>query len=77
MATVFKPVSIAVAPNGGRKTKLDHPNLPLKAAELAETAVRCKEAGEAMIHVHVRKKEGSHLLDADAYREVMSAIGSR
>ncbi|MEK1931906.1 MAG: 3-keto-5-aminohexanoate cleavage protein [Pararhizobium sp.] len=75
--TGLKSVAIAVAPNGGRKTKLDHPNLPLTAAELAETAVRCKEAGAAMIHVHVRKKDGSHLLDADAYRKVMSAIRSR
>jgi uncharacterized protein (DUF849 family) len=75
--TGLKSVAIAVAPNGGRKTKADHPNLPLTAAELAETAVGCAEAGAAMIHIHVRKKDGSHLLDADAYREVMSAIRSR
>ncbi|MGO6855542.1 3-keto-5-aminohexanoate cleavage protein [Rhizobium beringeri] len=75
--TGLKSVAIAVAPNGGRKTKVDHPNLPLTAAELAETAVRCVEAGAAMIHVHVRKKDGSHLLDAGAYRDVMSAIRSR
>ncbi|MCJ9690233.1 3-keto-5-aminohexanoate cleavage protein [Rhizobium sp. PRIMUS64] len=75
--TGLKSVAIAVAPNGGRKTKLEHPNLPLTATELAETAVRCKEAGAAMIHVHVRKNDGSHLLDADAYRKAMSAIRSR
>ncbi|MBM7045570.1 3-keto-5-aminohexanoate cleavage protein [Rhizobium lusitanum] len=75
--TGLNSVAIAVAPNGGRKTKVDHPNLPLTATELAETAVRCKEAGAAMIHVHIRKKDGSHLLDAGAYREVMSAIRSR
>ncbi|WP_160320406.1 3-keto-5-aminohexanoate cleavage protein, partial [Rhizobium ecuadorense] len=39
----MKSVAIAVAPNGGRKTKLEHPNLPLTATELAETAVRCRE----------------------------------
>ncbi|MGO7668427.1 3-keto-5-aminohexanoate cleavage protein [Rhizobium ruizarguesonis] len=75
--TGLKSVAIAVAPNGGRKTKVDHPNLPLTASELAETAVRCVDAGAAMIHVHVRKKDGGHLLDAEAYREVMSAIRSR
>lgn len=29
-----------------------------------------------MIHVHVRKSDGTHLLDADAYRSVISAIGA-
>lgn len=75
--TGLKSVAIAVAPNGGRRTKADHPNLPLTAAELAETADRCAAAGAAMIHVHVRKNDGSHLLEAGAYREVMSAIRSR
>jgi 3-keto-5-aminohexanoate cleavage enzyme len=66
--------TIAVAPNGGRKTKADHPAVPLSAAELARTAAECMEAGAAMIHVHVRAADGSHLLDADAYREATAAI---
>ncbi|WP_018701035.1 3-keto-5-aminohexanoate cleavage protein [Amorphus coralli] len=68
------PVTIAVAPNGGRKTKADHPAVPLSAAEIAETAAACREAGAAMIHVHVRDQEGGHLLDADAYGAVTKAI---
>lgn len=67
-------VAIAVAPNGGRLTKCDHPEIPLNAAELAHTAATCLEAGAAMIHAHVRKPDGSHLLDADAYRETIAAI---
>lgn len=67
-------VAIAVAPNGGRLTKRDHPGVPLSAAELARTAAACLEAGGAMIHTHVRKPDGSHLLDADAYREAIAAI---
>jgi 3-keto-5-aminohexanoate cleavage enzyme len=66
--------TIAVAPNGGRKTKADHPAVPLSAAELARTAAECLEAGAAMIHVHVRAADGTHLLDADAYREATAAI---
>ena len=61
------PVAIAVAPNGGRRVKVDHPAIPLTAKELAETAAECLEAGAAMIHVHVRDAGGGHLLDADAY----------
>ncbi|WP_041164660.1 3-keto-5-aminohexanoate cleavage protein [Mesorhizobium opportunistum] len=68
------PVTIAVAPNGGRRTKADHPAIPLTAAELAVTASECAAAGAAMIHVHVRDRQGRHLLDPEAYREVITAI---
>lgn len=67
-------VAIAVAPNGGRRTKSDHAAIPLSPAELARTAVQCRDAGAAMIHVHVRRPDGGHLLDADAYREAIAAI---
>lgn len=72
-----RQVAIAVAPNGGRRTKHDHPAIPLSAAELADTAAECLAAGAAMIHVHVRRADGRHLLDADAYRQAIDAIGSR
>lgn len=68
------PVPIAVAPNGGRRTKTDHPALPMTPAELARTAAECLGAGAAMIHVHVRDRQGKHLLDADAYRQAIDAI---
>lgn len=67
-------VPIAVAPNGGRRTKADHPALPIAPAELARTAAECLEAGAAMIHAHVRDGEDKHLLDADAYKAVIGAI---
>jgi uncharacterized protein (DUF849 family) len=69
-----RPISIAVAPNGGRKTYTDHPALPMTAAELADVAGRCLDAGASMIHIHVRDQEGRHLLDADAYRDALGAI---
>lgn len=70
----LSPAPIAVAPNGGRRTKADHPALPITPAELARTAAECLEAGAAMIHVHVRDREGGHLLDADAYRHAIQGI---
>lgn len=66
--------AIGVAPNGGRKTKADHPALPMTAGELAATAAACRAAGAAMMHVHVRDRDGRHLLDADAYRLALDAI---
>lgn len=75
------PVVIALAPNGGRRTKDDHPALPMSPAELARTAAQCLEAGASMIHVHVRNREGRHLLDAEAYAlactAVREAVGDR
>lgn len=68
------PTAIAVAPNGGRKVKADHPAVPLTPAELAVVAAQCLDAGAAMIHAHVRNADGSHLLDADAYRDAIAAI---
>jgi uncharacterized protein (DUF849 family) len=70
------PVAIAVAPNGGRKVKADNPAVPLTPAELAVTAAHCLDAGAAMIHAHVRNADGSHLLDADAYKNAIAAIRS-
>jgi uncharacterized protein (DUF849 family) len=68
------PVAIAVAPNGGRRTKPDHPARPQTAEELALAAAACLEAGAAMLHCHVRDREGRHILDADAYRDAIRAV---
>jgi uncharacterized protein (DUF849 family) len=68
------PVAIAVAPNGGRRTKADHPALPMTSKEIAATAAACCEAGACMIHVHVRDRNGGHLLDAEAYGAAIAAI---
>jgi uncharacterized protein (DUF849 family) len=67
-------VVLAVAPNGGRKTKADCPALPLSADELARTAAECLERGASMIHLHVRDAEGRHCLDPEAYRATIARI---
>jgi len=74
METHLKPVTISVAPNGAYKTKKDHPKLPMTAKELAETAAACRDAGAAMIHLHVRDHDGVHLLDEHAYRTATAAV---
>lgn len=70
----YSSVAVAVAPNGGRRTRADHPAIPLTTAELARCAAECLDEGAAMIHVHVRDAAGGHLLDAGAYREATAAI---
>lgn len=65
---------IAVAPNGARKTRHDHPAIPITAAELANTAAACLEAGACMLHLHVRDAANRHTLDADRYKEAIRVI---
>jgi len=72
----WSPLIIAVAPNGARRTKSDHPSLPMTARESAEEAALCRDAGAAMIHLHVRDDDGRHSLDAALYRDAISAIRS-
>ncbi len=68
------PLILAVAPNGARKTQADHPAIPITPDELAAEAARCREAGAAMIHLHVRDADNKHSLDADAYAAATAAI---
>jgi uncharacterized protein (DUF849 family) len=42
---------IAVAPNGARRGKADHPGLPIAPAELAQEAESCRLAGVADMEV--------------------------
>ena len=63
-----------VAPNGARKTKEDHPNLPITISEIVKEAVNCFNEGANAIHAHVRDKKGDHCLDVGLYRELLSEL---
>ncbi len=68
------PFLIASAPNGARKTKADLPNIPITPVEVAKTALKCKQAGAGMMHLHVRDDEQRHSLDAGRYREMLREV---
>jgi uncharacterized protein (DUF849 family) len=71
---VWSPLVLAVAPTGARKTKADHPAIPVTPDEIGRCAAACREAGAAMVHLHVRDREGRHTLDVDAYRTAIQAV---
>ncbi|MBW8724585.1 MAG: 3-keto-5-aminohexanoate cleavage protein [Inquilinus limosus] len=71
------PLLIMVAPNGARRTRADHPALPVTATELADTAAACLAAGAGAMHVHVRDETGAHVLDASRYADAIAAIRDR
>lgn len=71
------PFIIMSAPNGARRGKDDHRELPLTAPELAACAESVADAGAAMLHLHVRDDKGRHSLDAERYRVAIAAIRER
>ena len=73
----YKPEKLPklmVAPNGARKVKKDHPAVPLTISETVATAKSCYEAGAGAIHLHVRDKEGQHVLDSGLYKEALNEL---
>jgi 3-keto-5-aminohexanoate cleavage enzyme len=68
------PLVVMVAPNGARRTKADHADLPITPFEIAREAARCAAAGASVLHVHVRDDDGRHTLDPGRYRAAMAAI---
>lgn len=71
------PLVIICAPNGARISKSDHHSVPLNAAELADCAEALLPCGVSVLHLHVRDSAGRHTLDADRYREAITAIRNR
>ncbi|UAL29179.1 3-keto-5-aminohexanoate cleavage protein [Nocardioides rotundus] len=65
---------ITVAPTGAETAKADCPQLPTTPEELARTAVECREAGAAMIHIHVRDHDHQPTLDGVLLKEWVAAV---
>jgi len=61
-----------LAPNGARRTKDDHPAIPVSIDETLQCALEAKQAGAHALHAHVRDKNQKHLLDAGAYSELLA-----
>ena len=68
------PLVVMVAPNGARRTKADHPQLPLTPAEIAREAELCCAQGATILHLHVRSAAGRHSLDPKLYRAAIDAV---
>jgi uncharacterized protein (DUF849 family) len=69
-----RPVLISVAPNGARRSKVDHQEIPLSPAELGRVARECRDAGAGLIHLHVRDSKGSHTLAPEHYRPAIESV---
>ncbi len=69
-----KHVIIMSAPNGARRSREDHPALPITAEQLAAEAAQLLEQQVAVLHLHVRDRQGGHTLDPEIYRQAIASI---
>ena len=65
---------LAIAPNGSRRGKADHPAIPLTKDEILAEAPQWRDAGVSVLHLHVRDRDGRHSLDPGTYQEMFAAL---
>ena len=65
---------ITVAPTGAESEKDAVPALPVTLEELVTTAKECREAGAAVIHVHIRDGSARPTLDLARLRDTVQAL---
>ena len=74
---MFEPLVLMVAPNGAKRTKVDHAAIPVTPEETAAVALDCLNAGANAIHFHVRDQHEKHSLDTGLYREALAVLESK
>jgi 3-keto-5-aminohexanoate cleavage enzyme len=68
---------ITAAIVGAEVTRNDTPYLPITAEEIGEESARCREAGAAMVHLHVRNPDGSPSQETELFRAAIREIRAR
>lgn len=68
---------ITAALVGAETTRDQNPHLPLSAQEIAEDAALSREAGAAMVHLHVRHPDGTPSQSPDLFRAAIREIRKR
>ena len=74
---VSAPAIITAAICGAETTREMTPYLPFTAEELADEAVRCRDAGASVIHLHVRREDGTPAQDKALFQAALDAIRGR
>jgi 3-keto-5-aminohexanoate cleavage enzyme len=70
-------VILTAAIVGAELTRAKTPHLPITPDEVADEAARCREAGAAIIHLHVRDDDGLEHAVAERFSRVIDAIRSK
>src|SRR5207237_6137442 len=71
------PAILTAAICGAETTRQQTPYLPITADELGAEAERCAAAGASVIHLHVRKNDGTPTQDRALFDKAIRAIRAR
>ncbi len=69
-----KPLIITAAIVGAEVMREHTPHVPYTPTEIAAEAVRCREVGAAMVHVHGRLDDGTPTQDKETFGQILSKI---
>jgi len=70
-------VILTAAIVGAEVTRAQTPYLPITAQEIADEAARCRDAGAAIVHLHVRNPDGSPSQSRELFAEAIAAIRAK
>ncbi len=68
---------ITCALSGAEINKKDNPNLPVTPEELAREAEQAVAAGASIIHLHVRKEDGTPTMDPEIFGRARDLIAEK
>jgi 3-keto-5-aminohexanoate cleavage enzyme len=71
---VSEDVILCAAIVGAEVTRAHTPHLPITPQEIADEAARCRDAGAAVIHLHVRNDDGTPTQSRDKFTEAIAKI---
>jgi 3-keto-5-aminohexanoate cleavage enzyme len=75
--TTHTPLIITAAVDGAETMREHNPNVPYTPDEIAAEAVRCREAGASMVHVHGREDDGTPTQSREVFSEILDKIRER
>jgi 3-keto-5-aminohexanoate cleavage enzyme len=71
------PMVLTAAIVGAEVTRAQTPYVPITAEEIGVEAAKCREAGAAIVHVHVRKPDGSPSQATELFDAAIAEIRKR
>jgi 3-keto-5-aminohexanoate cleavage enzyme len=70
-------VIVTAAIVGAEVTREQNPYVPISADEIADEAARCREAGAAIVHLHVRNADGTPSQSSELFARAIERIRSK
>ena len=70
-------IIITCAITGAETSKATQPALPVSPEEIAQGAFEAYEAGASVLHLHVRKEDGTPTQDLEIFRKAITLVRSK